>query len=81
MDIRYHKGHRFWETGMTTEVRRACFGTRRYSAIVGLWEVAGRHAKPAGRMPFLTSEAACRRYVEACEAAAVRAVARRYGMG
>lgn len=57
-----YKGHGFRRTETTTDVTRTAFG-RQYRAVECVWEVEGEYGKSAMERPFLTSEKACREYV------------------
>jgi hypothetical protein len=60
-------------TSTTTDVWRFAFG-RRYRAIGYVYEIIGDYGKRAGLQPFLTSERACREYIDAeiaCEDAMI----------
>jgi hypothetical protein len=56
------KSHTIRETRTTTNGTRKVFG-RSVACIKNLWAIEGKFGKEAGKWPFLTSAAECRRYI------------------
>ena len=66
-----YRGCTLTRTNTTTDVRRAAFG-RAYQTIGYIWRVSGRLSseRPGLGQQWLTSAAACREWIRACDAIA-----------